>query len=489
MPYNPETGEWEEEPDGGQQRSLRLANWESMPTPEPEDQPQQYSPTSEQEFRQASMAPLPRGFADLRGSDPVPPPTDYGNEQMSYTPQAQERRLPQIYNMIGGHGPSGEGGEMVEDTRGPANTFTPYAPGLASGVVKGQPNAELLQRAFSQRRRQAPNESPEQSAGWVADQYAGAIQQQRQQQQPLRQLSPEEQLMQTERQLAAVTPSFSENLLMQRLQNGLSSVQEAVANGQLTPQHGQELSAQINQQLQPLMVRRDQIPMYEARARYQHLQMQTAQQEAIAQHTAELWGQTAQQRISNVRLADGSMTSFIEDRSGHLHHISDINQRAQALRSQQQDESHQRIVTDVTHVVDRELAQAERVRPDGTPAVPEQDWPQWMRTGLSTGGVNYDARTLEIARRVAERYQLNGVEPPPAIQRIVNPHHQGGQGGGGSQPPANLAPGIPPNFAAVLQSLTIPSPRQNQPAATPPPEPTRSTRPFGSGTPGYIGGR
>jgi hypothetical protein len=147
---------------------------------------------------------------------------------------------------------------------------------------------------------------------------------------------PEARLAQTLAQLGAATPSQAENLQGARLQQALAAIDTHVANATIDAGVGMQARQMIQQQLQPLMVRRSQIPMYVARARYQQMMLQNSQRSAIMQQNAEFRARTAQQRVHTVTDENGQMMRFVEQPNGTLLPLRDVAGNEQQQQQRQQ---------------------------------------------------------------------------------------------------------------------------------------------------------
>src|SRR5678815_383182 len=233
MPFNPQTGEWEE-------------------------------PNLDEQIRRSAV------------TQESAPPVD------AYT-QAAAPNLPQIFNRVPGP-PDAQGNDAYqEDTRGPVN-FRPFEPGVntgtggtsESGTVEG-PGVDFEQQnqmraAYFQRRELFPDEPPQQTVAMLAASAHGDV---------APDFSPEGSLAQIQNRIAGASLSHGENLMRQRLENSASSIQTMMASGQLSAEDGAAMMAQVHGRLQPLMVRQSQLPLLHEQLRLQRMRIDNAHQASM----------------------------------------------------------------------------------------------------------------------------------------------------------------------------------------------------------------
>lgn len=294
-----------------------------------------------------------------------------------------------------------------------------------------------------------------------------------------RQMPPEVRLAQTLAQLGAATPSPAENLQTARLQNAAAAVQAHVANGTITPQAGQQANALIQQQLGPLMVRRSEIPMYQARARYQAMQLQNAQRAAVMQQDAAFRARTAQQRLHSVTLPDGQQVQFIEDARGGLTPVRDL-MGEQAGREEARQATEQRRAEATTRSEQRrwdsaydaevramrtEAASFERARAAGRNPTAPTWFNRHSSSGIATGA---SQQTIENEARQRVQRRL-GARPSLDQQSGQQPS----QSSSGVSPESRAAAISRLNRTLGITSAAPAAPAPQAPPASPAAQPQR----------------
>lgn len=94
--------------------------------------------------------------------------------------------------------------------------------------------------------------------------------------------------------------SQGEILRLQRMKQGLSSTDEAVQNGTLTPEEGQQMRLQLQSGIDPLQRRLVQANIHNEQARTQAVQQQTTQQATEFNRRQSILAQSAQERMHTV---------------------------------------------------------------------------------------------------------------------------------------------------------------------------------------------
>ncbi len=288
MPWNEKTGEWEPEQEAAAptpsadptpeefeaiRRRLQMGNANAdellaqlrasrqpPPQAEPVQQPAgEYSPTSEQEFRRASMANNTQP-AEARAVTP---------EEFKRL-QPQPPRLPQIFNRVAGP-PDAQGNfAYQEDTRGPVN-FRPFEEGSASGTIEGSPQESQMRDAYFRRRELFPQESPQQTQAMLAAERQGIV---------APDFNPDGVLAQIQNRIAQTDLSHAEQMTLTRLDNGAQSVLNRMNSGAISREAGMAMLQQINSRAMPYRVRRSQLPLLRQQLQIQGLRIRQAEQVA-----------------------------------------------------------------------------------------------------------------------------------------------------------------------------------------------------------------
>ncbi len=342
-------------------------------------------------------------------------------------------------------------------------------------------------------------------------------------------LAPAE-IVQLRRQmdLQRATLSQSEEQRLGRLQGGESVVQQDMANGIITQQEGGRLSQMLRELTEPLLIRRSQLPVMQARMAFIQQMQQMQQRAEVENRYSQYLAQTAQQRIQTVTLPDGSTIPLYIHADGSMHQLTpprpepainpyqeemlrirredaarreeeakqrreDLqNTRASQVQAQWSDRLH-RVETETRRSVMQE-ANTEGLNP-----------PHWLIMGEANGrpGVVTHPGTIaqlaeqEIQRRTNEilareaRVQGGVWDGERFIPANQLQQQGGGQGGGqpmpqgqpqgpgpqpaiGGAPPGFVEPPSPPKPGGMPAAPGAPAPQAGPPAA---PQPQPQPRP------------
>lgn len=114
--------------------------------------------------------------------------------------------------------------------------------------------------------------------------------------------------------------SQGEILRLQRMKQGLSSTDEAVQNGTLTPEEGQQMRLQLQSGIDPLQRRLVQANIHNEQARTQAVQQQTTQQATEFNRRQSILAQSAQDRMH-----------MVQDPVTGLHHVMQMSANGELI--------------------------------------------------------------------------------------------------------------------------------------------------------------
>lgn len=274
---------------------------------------------------------------------------------------------------------------------------------------------------------------------------------------------------------------------LQRLQNGQATVDDLVMNGTLGPVEAEQYRQMINRQMEPLMIRQNELPIYMQRLQFQRARMQMAHETAVGVENERFRSQTAQGRIPSATAADGS--TWVQSGNGTWHQTRP-EQRPAAPQRDPSAITPQHLAT-INHnnlsALQREMAEAAKPVEAGghRGGVPAWAQPEDVsQTALERAGLESSVQNGNATPEQLQR--LQELRNPPTnlnefMQRELNRRNRQavgflrehvGQGQQPGQPPSPLPtpgqPGAPGQQASPTQQAPD-GPQQQQAPQQPPP--------------------
>lgn len=238
----------------------------------------------------------------------------------------------------------------------------------------------------------------------------------------------------------------AETMRLQRMQQGLSSVQEQLDNGEITEDMAADLAFELKNNMAPLQKRMMESQIAQRESAAEQNTQQAAQIQARMARDAEFQASELEKRVRTITLADGTQASFIIGPDGMPHPVTGQPRggarAAGGAAAEPAGMDPSRLTTAITTEVDREMANENFRLPTPFANTPEarQEW-----------------RRREIIRRARERQDIiqELSQPPGGQQRPgqgTNAPAGEPQGGAALTPEAQEAM-VQQNIAAVTSQI------------------------------------
>lgn len=234
----------------------------------------------------------------------------------------------------------------------------------------------------------------------------------------------------------------AENMRLQRMQMGLSSIQEQLESGEIDEEMAGDLAFEVKNNMAPLQKRMMESQTAQRNAAAEQHTQQAAQIQARMARDAEFQATELNKRVQQIRLPDGTQVTVVANADGTLHELrgggagggTESRQQQQAAR---REEFTMRVTGQIEDALARELDSARRTDPNAMP--PWAD-PSLVLTPEERVNRGMEA---EIRRRLNRRLEISGMGPST---------QQAGPSGGG-QPPADPARTIEQGSTQLNQQL------------------------------------
>ena len=212
-------------------------------------------------------------------------------------------------------------------------------------------------------------------------------------------LPNEEALVQSHGQVVIRELTHEERSRMQQLQNGASSIQTELMNGNIDQGQAANLMGMINAQLQPMRIRQSELPIYRARFLAQVQMAEEARNATLFRRRMEYINQNPQQRIIPVTLANGMEASATTDMNGNVSIIpGSVQQQPRPQPGINVGQLTSQVHARLDEARRREQAANARLEADGLP-VPASTLPQTPEEVSQ-----YVAEHIRLAREMETRF-------------------------------------------------------------------------------------